>query len=43
MEVKPADKPDEFTLVTYESSTFDAPVADRVFTPRGLRKAAQRR
>ena len=43
MEVKPADKPDEFTIVTYESITFDAPVDDRVFTPRGLRKAAQRR
>ncbi len=43
IEVLPADKPGESTVVTYTSMTFDAPLNKRLFTPRGLRKASQQR
>ncbi len=38
----PTDKPKESTTVVYEAMTFDAKVDADVFTPRGLRRAAQR-
>ena len=43
MEVIPADKPNERTVVTYEDMVFDAKVESSLFTPRGLRRAARRR
>lgn len=43
MDVRPTDKPKERTVVTYLDLKFDMDVPKRVFTPRGLRKAAQRR
>lgn len=43
IEVLPADKPGESTVLTYTSMTFDAPLEKRLFTPRGLRKAAHQR
>lgn len=43
LEVKPADKPTEHTIVTYVKMRFDLSVKSSIFTPRGLRKAAQQR
>ena len=43
IEVLPADKPGEKTVVTYTTMTFDVPVDKGLFTPRGLRKTAQQR
>ena len=48
IEVVPADKPGESTagegtVVTYETLRFDVDVPERIFTPRGLRKAAHQR
>ena len=43
MEVVPTDKPQESTTVIYDKMTFGAPIKRSLFTPRGLRKAAQSR
>ena len=43
MLVVPADKPDESTEVRWDSMTFDGAIQRSLFTPRGLRRAAQRR
>ena len=43
IQVTPHDKPGESTTVTYTSLTFGASVSKSLFTPRGLRRAAQQR
>ncbi len=39
----PSNKPHEYTRVTYEKMAFDIPVDSELFTPRGIRRAAQQR
>ncbi len=43
LEIVPADKPHESTVVTYELIEFDVAIDDSLFTQRGLRRAAKRR
>ncbi len=43
LEVRPADKPEEFTRVRYTRLEFDLDVPASLFTPAGLRKVARRR
>lgn len=40
MVLRPTDKPDERTVVEYRSLQLDVPVADDMFTRRGLRRVA---
>ncbi|MCB9727071.1 MAG: outer membrane lipoprotein-sorting protein [Deltaproteobacteria bacterium] len=41
--VVPTDKPKESTTVTYEKMSFDGPIDETLFTPRGVRRVAQQR
>ena len=41
MEVRPADKPNEFTRLTYRELEFGVEVDDSIFTRRGLRRLAR--
>ncbi len=43
LEIRPSDKPEEFTRVVYESLDLTADVPERSFSPRGLRRLAQSR
>lgn len=43
MEIRPADKPKEYTRVTYDDMSFDVAVDKDLFSPRGLRRKAQQR
>ncbi|MGM0577753.1 MAG: outer membrane lipoprotein-sorting protein [Myxococcota bacterium] len=43
LEMRPLDKPTEFTRVVYEDLEFGVDVSERMFTPRGVRRAAQQR
>ena len=43
MEIRPTDKPKEFTRVIWDDARFDLPIESSLFTPRGLRREAQRR
>lgn len=43
IELIPHDAPGERTVVLYRSMTFDANIADELFSPRGLRRATQTR
>jgi len=43
IELIPHDAPGERTVVIYRSMTFDAAISEELFTPRGLRRAAQTR
>ena len=43
MRVVPTDKPDELTRVVYERIEFDGKIDRDLFTPRGLRRMAQKR
>ncbi len=40
MEMRPADKPNEYTVITYRDLTFDVPFDDEFFSLRSLRTVA---
>ncbi len=43
LELIPHDQPGERTVMSYEDLEFDVSISDALFTPRGLRREAQRR